>query len=82
MWNGDYNSVSYLYKGCWYWSFSPNYLSSTGFARVFNLNANGYIGYNWTSRSGGIAPVINLSTDAVSNLTGDGTQNNPFRIAS
>ena len=81
VWGGDYNNVSYLYKGFWYWSISPHYFYSHGYAGIFNLNTNGYILNGWTTYTGGVVPVINLSIDAVSHFTGDGTQNNPFTIA-
>ena len=80
VWGGDYNKASYLYKGFWYWSFSPSLLSSAGLAGACGLNATGSAAGGRINNSSGVAPVINLSTDAVSHFTGDGTMSNPFTI--
>ena len=35
---------------------------------------------NYTFMYGGVAPVINLSAEAASQLIGDGTTENPYRF--
>ncbi len=70
-------SSGYLYKGSWYWSLSPYYINGS-IAVVFN--SSGRIGgmavYEVT---GAVAPVINLKSDYVQTMIGDGTINNPYR---
>ena len=81
VWGGDYNAVSYLRKGSWYWSFSSSNLTTAGRSAISVLNSTGNSGYAGTNATGGVAPVINLNADAVSHFTGDGTASNPFTIS-
>ncbi len=77
------NNQYYLYKSSSYygWAFSPCYMDTNeGGARVFIVYASGYLSHTETSDThGAVAPVINLSADYVSTLTGDGTMTNLYR---
>ncbi len=83
--SGKYNTTNknyYLYKSSSYygWSLSPN--SYIYGAIMFMINDDGslnYVGSNLPS--GAIAPVINLSAEYASELTGDGTMTNPYRAS-
>jgi len=75
------NTNYYLYKGVWYWSFSPYAFSGNG-SYMFVVNGSGIgrldAAYVNDTR-GAVAPVINLKADYVETLIGDGTINNPYR---
>ena len=75
---GDYNYKTYLYKGFWYWSISPNGFSANGKAHVMTGSNNGSNSY--VASTGDVAPVINLTTDAVDSFAGTGTMSDPFYI--
>ncbi len=70
-----------MYKGVWYWSFSPYAFSGNG-SYMFVVNGSGIgrldAAYVNDTR-GAVAPVINLKADYVETLIGDGTINNPYR---
>ncbi len=79
---GVANQSYYLYKSSSYhdWSLSPYNMSAIGDALVFVVYGNG--NFNDTSTNnpdGAIAPVINLSAEYASTLTGDGSMTNPYR---
>ncbi len=75
------NSSFYLYKGPAYWTFSPYYyLNSSGGARVFYVNGNGYSTGTYVTNGVNVAPVISLSAEYVSTLSGNGTAANPFEV--
>lgn len=76
---GTANRSYYLYKGSWYWSFSPYYYIN-GIAYVVSVYSTGYITDNAVSSAGGVAPVINLSAEFVTNLEGDGTIGNEYHL--
>ncbi len=76
--NGIASSSYYLYKGSLYWTLSP-YVFDSG-ASMFSIVSNGDISYNNVSSSGGIAPVINLSSDYVYMMRGSGTIEDPFEV--
>ena len=72
------NKNYYLYKGAWYWSFSPGYYDGT--ASMLLIYTDGGLSSNYgTSGPGGIAPVISLTSEYVNTLIGDGTISNPYR---
>ncbi len=75
---GTSNSSYYLFKGPWYWSLSPYYMSASGNADVFIVNSYGHLGYTHVGGAGSIAPVISLSAEYVSTMSGNGTMGNPF----
>ena len=77
--NGNANSNYYLARSSnWYWSITPNGTNNkeTGLFIVYygSLGGWGVLG------NGGVAPVINLTYEYASNLVGDGTSNNPYRL--
>ena len=73
--NGSNNSSYYLYNNTVYWTMSPFYYP---YAIVFAVDSAGIL--NWGSVSGsiGIRPVINIRADV--QLTGTGSQNDPFVV--
>ena len=71
-----YNTNNYLYKGYWWWSFSPRNANATD-AYVFN--ASYYLSYDNTNDSGGVRPVINLKADTLI-TSGNGTASNPYVV--
>ena len=78
--NGSSNSSYYLYNGEYYWTMSPSDVDSDGWAYVFSVGSNGWLGSNsvrWTNS--GVRPVINLSAD-VTAKSGNGTSSTPYEI--
>ena len=74
-----YNRSTYLQENTgttWWWSLSPNYFNG-GFANVWVVSSgnlvNGYV-YNYN----GLRPVISLISST--NVTGDGTSENPYVV--
>jgi len=74
------NSSYYLYKGSWYWSFSPYLVSTDGAAYVLFVYSNGFLGNSFVHNGGAVAPVINLDAEYLNQLEGDGTLNSPFYL--
>ncbi len=72
------NSSYYLFKGPWYWSFSPFYIGPGGYAYVFAIGNGGILNYGSVNNAGGVAPVISLSADYVRTMSGNGTMSSPF----
>ena len=80
MTNGASNNKKYyLYKGSWYWAFSPSY-SYTSITRVFTVNSTGYLDYAIVYNGGDLAPVINLASEYGMTLSGSGTAGEPFKL--
>ncbi len=82
--SGDYgtaNSNYYLYKGNWnwYWTFSPCGFNA-GYAGVFRVDGTNNLDCNFVNDYGGIAPVISLSAEYVSTMSGNGTATDPFEV--
>ncbi len=78
--SGKYNTLNskyYLHKGPIYWSLSPCHYDNASI--IYNVIIDGYLNYNYTDRSHGVAPVISLTPEHVNTLIGDGTINNPYR---
>jgi len=74
------NSSYYLYKGSWYWSFSPSNMGSA-YANVFNVNTYGNLGHADVNYTGGaVAPVINIKPEYLSQFEGRGTIDSPFTM--
>ena len=71
------NQSYYLYTGQNYWTMSPFYVGSNGWAYLFYVYSNGQLYY--TTVSGRLVrPVINLRADTT--VTGDGTASSPFVV--
>ena len=74
------NNSYYLYTRQYFWTMSPYYATSSGYARVFIVWSGGSLNYNhvsWTAP--GVRPVLNLSADVT--LTGSGTQTDPYVVS-
>ena len=80
------NSNYYVYSGQKYLTMSPSYFNGYAFER--NVNSNGMVdvgrhsagGSNYAGDSGGVRPVLNLSSDVLKN--GNGTASDPYHYAS
>ena len=75
-----YNRSTYLQENTgttWWWSLSPGYFSGSGADvwLVFSGYLNDYLGVNGGS---GLRPVISLISST--NVTGDGTSENPYVV--
>ena len=80
-WSGSTTS-NYLYTGQYYWTMSPTRFYSSGNAYVFNVNADGSLGWVYVGDTGpGVRPVVNLKS-SVQITGGNGTADLPFEIAS
>ena len=78
-WSGSTTS-NYLYTGQHYWTMSPYYVNSNGFAYVFSVWSDGrLVHWNVNSTAPGVRPVINLSADV--KVTGSGTSSDPFVVS-
>ena len=73
------NSSYYLYTNQFYWSGSPYYFRSSGFAYGFTVSSLGYVTSSYVPYDIGARPVISLSSEA--KLTGDGTWNNVYEVS-
>ena len=74
-----YNRSTYLQENTgttWWWSLSPNGFSGSG-AHVWYVRS-GYLSYNYVSYYVGLRPVISLISST--NVTGDGTSENPYVV--
>ena len=74
-----YNRSTYLQENTgttWWWSLSPNYFGG-GSARVWNVDS-GYLGNRGVNYGNGLRPVISLISST--NVTGDGTSENPYVV--
>ena len=76
---GKINRSYYLYTGQFYWTMSPSYFASTGFASVFFVSSGGNLDYSGVNGTLGVRPVLNLSADVT--LTGSGTQTDPYVVS-
>ncbi len=76
---GTANNTYYLFKGNWYWSLSPNdFRGNNVFG--FLVNNNGALWHEGIAASGGVAPVINLSSEYASTMIGSGYSNDSYRL--
>ncbi len=71
-------TVNYLWSSSSYLTFSPAFMHSSGFARMFNVNSNGPLSYSDITVAYGLRAVLNLNSDI--QVTGEGTATNPYRI--
>ena len=76
---GTSNNGYYLYTGQNYWTMSPYYYTSSGYALVFYVNSTGNFGPAGVSSSYGVRPVINLRADV--QLSGTGTSTDPYTVS-
>lgn len=75
---GSSNSEFFLYTDKYdIWTMSPTGINSTG-AGVWFVKAGGTVYDTYVTKSRGLSPVINLSSDVVA--TGIGTDKNPYVI--
>ena len=77
---GQNNNSYYLYTGQFYWTISPSYFASTGYANVYFVRSDGNLRSYSLDNVIGVRPVINLSAD-ITISSGDGTQSNPYVIS-
>ena len=69
----------YLYKGSYYQLFSPT--EFTDAANLFYIDGGtGDLINAPVNDENAVAPVINLSSEFIDNMIGDGTMNNPYRL--
>ena len=74
-----YNRSTYLQENTgttWWWSLSPYYFAGS-YARVWGVGS-GDLSDNFVSVSNGLRPVISLISST--NVTGDGTSENPYVV--
>ncbi len=71
------NTDFYLYSGDWYWTMTP-FAAAGGSAGVDFVFSGGYLGNVGVSGSGGVRPVVSLSSDAISG--GKGTMDDPWIV--
>ena len=74
-----YNRSTYLQENAgtsWWWSLSPSHFSGS-YAYVWYVSS-GYFSSNDVRYSGGLRPVISLISST--NVTGDGTSENPYKV--
>ena len=74
-----YNRSTYLQENTgttWWWSLSPDYFNG-GYARVWSVYS-GLLGYIYVGNINGLRPVISLISST--NVTGDGTSENPYVV--
>ena len=77
-WSGSTTS-NYLYTGQHYWTMSPFYADSDGWAFVFYVWSDGSLSSDRVYYAYGVRPVINLSADV--KVTGSGTSSDPFVVS-
>ena len=75
---GTSNYGYYLYTGNNYWTMSPSYVDSLGYAYVFRVYSYGSLSNNYVYATCGVRPVINLNANIT--ITGSGTISNPYVI--
>ena len=74
-----YNRSTYLQENTgttWWWSLSPSFFDGSG-AIVWGVYS-GYLNYNYVHTYDGLRPVISLISST--NVTGDGTSENPYVV--
>mgnify|MGYP004500692567 CR=1 FL=1 len=74
------NSTYYLHTNQNYWSGSPGYFDSSGFAYEFIVHYSGFIGNYYVGYDRGARPVVSLSSKA--KLSGNGTYSKPYTVSS
>ncbi len=77
---GNYNRSTYLQENTgtnWWWSLSPRGFNGSN-ARVWIVNSGNLSGYIGVDSRSGVRPVISLISST--NVTGDGTSENPYIV--
>ena len=67
----------YLNKGVTYWSLSPREFSNKA---SYNFWSSGDLNSSQVTANMHVVPVINLSSEFIENIVGDGTATNPYTI--
>ena len=73
------NSSYYLYTNQNYWSGSPYYFNSSGYAFEFFVISSGFLYGNYVTDDAGARPVVSLSSKA--KLSGSGTYNDVYTVS-
>ncbi len=73
------NMYYYLYNNIWSWALSPFCMHTNGFTYTFRIDIYGDSHAAYVSDTGAVAPVINLKSEYVKTMIGDGTMSDPFR---
>ena len=77
-WTGS-NRDYYLYTANYYWLLSPSYWSSSGVAAVLGVHGDGSLYNGCVANVLGVRPALTIAPSAPL-LSGDGSQNNPYRL--
>ncbi len=78
--DGTGNSSYYLYTNNYYWTMSPFYFYTSGWAGVFGVGVSGGLSFSDVSNAWGVRPVINLKAN-ITFSGGNGTSGSPFVVA-
>ena len=73
------NRSYYLYISGAYWTMSPYYADSDGWAYVFRVYSSGNLDWIFVHGRYGVRPVINLRGDL--SVTGTGTSTDPYEVS-
>ena len=76
---GTINDTYYLYKGNYSYSLTP--YGSDENSSITYLGEYGELAEAYVTNELYVIPVINLSSEFIDNMTGDGTMNNPYRLS-
>ena len=77
--NPGSNSDFYLYTGAAYWALSPNSFFIDGTDIIFIADSGG-LGHNYGINKRGVRPVISLSSSVLPNLSGTGSETDPYVV--
>ncbi len=81
---GQTNNGYWLYTNQYYWTMSPSYMYSSGYASVFIVHDNGNLtDTNVNNTYYGVRPVINLKADTKFDFNDNGTEGssgNPYIV--
>ena len=75
------NSTTYLQENAtdsWWWSLSPRIFNGVDAGVWFVDGSDGYFGNSYVNYAGGVRPLISLKS--TTNVTGDGTSENPYKV--
>ena len=73
------NSDYYLYTGQRYWALSPIMFSGDN-SHSFHVHGDGVLSNNFTFNLSGVRPVNSLSSSVLPNLSGIGTETDPYVV--
>ena len=78
--SNDYNDVNnYLNTGFYFWTMSPAYFTE-GEAYVGHIRSTAYIDSGRVFTASPVRPVVSLKSNSIVSLTGNGTENNPYKV--